>query len=315
MLTPDNILASACLVNEKLGLTAEDRWLNCLPRHHVGGLMIAYRCALAGAAMVLHEGFDPSAIADDLDRHRITHVSVVPPMLARLLEVTDGPPRWLRVLLVGGQALGENLAREAIEAGWPLYITYGMTETASQVATSGVLDHLPAWGIVGPVLSGIQIRSEGTLAAPRRLEVRGRVVMAGYVNPERQPGLGLEDGWFPTSDLGHIADNGDLVVLGRADQVLVIGGEAVLASLVEEKIAAAPGVGSVVVIGLEDPVWGHRLAAAYTGELSPERLDAWCRSRLTSRQRPRGFRRVERLPTLDSGKPDRARITGMLAGS
>jgi O-succinylbenzoic acid--CoA ligase len=103
MLTPGNLRASAGLVNARLGLAAGDVWLSCLPRTHVGGLMIAYRCALAGACVLLHEGFDAEAVARDLARWHVTHLSLVPPMLHRLLALGQGPPASLRVLSSAGR--------------------------------------------------------------------------------------------------------------------------------------------------------------------------------------------------------------------
>jgi O-succinylbenzoic acid--CoA ligase len=275
--------------------------------------MIGHRCALAGAAVVLHEGFDAAAVARDLVRHHVTHLSLVPAMLARLLAVRGEPPPDLRVLLVGGQSLSGILARRAIDAGWPLHLTYGMTETASQVATSSRLDAVPAAGQVGPLLPGIEVRCAGTPGSPARISLRGPVVMTGYANPERRPGDGLEDGWLPTNDLGCLTGSGELVVWGRADEILVIGGEAVVPSRVEHRLLEAPGVRAVVVLGFEEPVWGHRLVAVYAGDAEPDRLEEWCRQSLSDRERPRELRRWGRLPLLDTGKPDRRRIRSLLA--
>jgi O-succinylbenzoic acid--CoA ligase len=313
MLTPGNLRASAGLVNARLGLGAGDVWLSCLPRTHVGGLMIGHRCALAGACVLLHEGFDAEAVARDLARWRVTHLSLVPPMLGRLLALCQGPPPSLRVLLVGGQALSRALAREAVAEGWPLHVTYGMTETSSQVATSALIEAPPVTGSVGPVLPGIQVDCQGTAEAPAPIRVRGGVVMAGYANPGRRPGQGLDDGWLTTADLGYFTEGGGLVVRGRADDVLVIGGESVVPAQVEERLLAVNELDSVVVLGIPDRAWGHRLAAAYTGRLRPEELERWCRSWLPGRLRPRQLLRLERLPRLASGKPDRRRIRRMLA--
>jgi len=315
MLTPANVLASATRVNAALGLGVGDCWLCCLPRHHVGGLMIGYRTALAGAAVVLHDGFDAAAVIHDLHHHGVTHLSLVPPMLDRLLALNRAPPPALRVLLVGGQALDGTLARRAIAAGWPLHLTYGMTETASQVATSERLEAVPAPGVVGRPLPGIEVRCDGTPASPAPLQIRGPVVMAGYANPEAVPGLGLEDGWLVTSDLGYVADSGELAVIGRADELLVIGGEAVLPSRVEDRLRSAPGVATVAVVGLHDSAWGHRLVAAYTGRVAPAALEAWCRAHLPSRDRPREFRQVGRLPLLASGKLDRRCLAALFGES
>ena len=312
MLSPANVQASAQVTNELLGLGPGDAWLGCLPRCHVGGLMIGYRCALAGATLVAHPAFDAAAVARDLARRGVTHLSLVPPMLARLLAVMPTPPPELRAVLIGGQALSGTLARQALDAGWPLRLTYGMTETCSHIALSPILTAVLPPGQVGPPLPGVEVGGHGTPDAPAPLRLRGPQVMLGYADPDRQPGGGLQDGWFETSDLGFLTPVGDLTVVGRADQLLVIGGEAVLPSRVEERLLAAPGVSAAVVVGFADPVWGHRLVAAYTGDLTPSALETWCRRHLSDRERPRGFHRLAELPLLASGKPDLRAIKDQL---
>ncbi|WP_295387433.1 AMP-binding protein [uncultured Thiodictyon sp.] len=311
MLTQANLLAAAAVSNRHLGLGAGDCWLCCLPLRHIGGLCITYRCALAGAALLLHCGFDAAAVAADLERRCVTHLSLVPPMLARLLALDRRPPPSLRVVLVGGQALSTALAGQAITAGWPLHVTYGMTETATQIATSGRLSAPPAPGAVGRSLAGLEVDCAADFEAPRPLRVRGAVVMAGYVNPGRRPGVGLADGWFTTSDLACRGPDGDLCILGRADDVLVTGGVNVHPLRVESLLAGAPGVGAVAVVGLDDPVWGARLVALYTGAAAPAALDLWCREHLAGAQRPRVFMAVAELPVLESGKLDRGRLRAL----
>lgn len=314
MLTAESLLSSALAVNERLSLRSGDIWLACLRQSHIGGLSIGYRCALAGAAMCLHEGFDAVAVSRDLRALPVTHVSLVPPMLSQLLDLDATPPPDLRVLLVGGQALSPSLAERALEAGWPLHLTYGMTETASQIATTGSLvgrslDPSSA----GDLLPGVELDIAGCEAAPRRLRVRGPMVMAGYANPARSLGQGLDaGGWLETADLGCLAAGGQLRILGRADDILVIGGLNVSRPAVEHAIAGAPGVRECVVAGLREDVWGHRLAVAFAGEAEEAALDAWCRSQLASPQRPRTYLRMDRLPLLDSGKYDRRRIAELL---
>ncbi len=317
MLTAENLLTSATLVNRRLRLGAGDTWLCCLPLRHIGGLSIIYRCALAGAAVLLREGFQAEAVADDLERHGATHVSLVPPMLARLLDLDRPPPPRLRVLLVGGQSLSTPLAHRALESGWPLHVTYGMTETASQVATSYRLTEPPRPGAVGRPFALVELECPVCPEGPAPPRLRGPLVMAGYANPARVPGMGLEGGWFTASDLACLESDGGLRVLGRADEVLVTGGVKVHPARVEAALAGAPGVRDLAVVGVEDPIWGERLVALYSGEATPAELDAWCRARLPGRERPRAFIPLEALPTLGSGKRDRQRLRQLarLAGS
>lgn len=319
MLTQAAVLASCALINHRLGLEPGDEWLCCLPLQHVGGLSIGYRCALAGATLRLQtglaDGFDATAVAADLARGTVTHLSLVPPMLARLLDAGVEPPPSLRVLLVGGQALHSALARRAVDAGWPLYVTYGMSETCSQIATAPYVaaDAVPTW--VGPVLAGVELDCARCGEHPRALRLRGPMLMAGYANPARRPGDGLRDGWLVTSDLGCVDADGAVHVLGRADDVLVIGGVNVLPAAVEDRLARAPGVDAVAVVGVPHPVWGRTLAACYSGNAAPAEVEGWCRASLPSAERPRRFVRCAELPLLASGKLDRARLIALASSA
>lgn len=304
MLTAANLVHSARSVNGALGFSLGDRWLCCLPLSHIGGLAILYRCALAGGTLVRRARFVAAEVLDDLARWRITHCSLVPAMLAALVEL--GPaPASLRVALVGGQGLSPALAQRAIAAGWPIQVSYGMTETASAVAISARLGRAPADGWVGPALPGIEIACPDCSSGPGPLALRGHQVMAGYANPARCPGEGLVDGWLTTADLACRAPDGMLRVAGRADAVLVTGGVKVHPERIEGLLSGAPGVGEVTVVGVEDPVWGMRLVACYTGDADPAGLDAWCRVHVPSAERPRRFMHLAVLPRLASGKPDR----------
>jgi O-succinylbenzoic acid--CoA ligase len=312
MLTQDAVLASCTRINLALGLGPGDQWLCCLPLQHVGGLAIGYRCALAGATLRLQRGlaggFDTAALAADLALGLVTHLSLVPPMLARLLDAGVQPPPSLRVLLLGGQALHAALARRAVQAGWPLYLTYGMSETFSQVATAryAAADAPPTR--IGRPLDGIELDCGRCGDKPRALRLRGPMLMAGYANPARRPGDGLRDGWLETADLGCVDAAGALHLLGRADDVLVIGGVKVLPARVEEQLAAAPGVDAVAVVGVPHPLWGRTLVACYTGSATEAAIDGWCRAHLPGAERPRIFMRCAELPLLASGKLDRSTL-------
>jgi O-succinylbenzoic acid--CoA ligase len=132
------------------------------------------------------------------------------------------------------------------------------------------------------------------------------MLMSGYADASRRPGVGLADGWLTTSDLCRLDADGALRIFGRADDLVVIGGEQVSPAAVEAKLAAAPGVQEVAVVTMDHPHWGATLAACWRGPAAPAAVEAWCRSALSVRERPRIFRRVNALPLLASGKPDRA---------
>jgi O-succinylbenzoic acid--CoA ligase len=236
-------------------------------------------------------------------------------MLARLLELGIPPPPSLRVALIGGQALSTALANRALDAGWPLRLTFGMTETCSQVATSGAPGQIRDPRVVGAPLPGLTLDCPGCDDPPRTLRVRGALVMAGYANPSRTPGLGLDRGWLTTADLVCRTATGELRVLGRADEALVIGGEQVFPTVVADWLMGAPGVDAAVVVGVPDPIWGHRLIGVYAGTVDPADLADWCRIHLAGPERPQALRRLDALPLLPSGKYDLRRIRGLVRPS
>lgn len=311
MLGASAIHASCVAVNQRLSLGAGDLWLCCLPQQHVGGLAIGYRCALAGVAMRVLGRFDTRTFNHALMSEPVTHVSLVPAMLNRLLEHGVRPGPRLRVVLIGGQSLNPALARRAIDAGWPLYLGYGMTETFSQVAGAWVDGAGRPSGGLKP-LEGVEFRTR-LRGRPRPLQLRGPMLMLGYATPRRLPGVGLDDGWLTTGDLALFHPEGRLEVLGRADDVLLVAGLNVQPALVEERLATLEGIGEIAVVGLPEAAWGHRLVAIYTGPLAPAALETWCRAELASHLRPRSFLRCQRLPLRPSGKCDRAALTDWAA--
>jgi O-succinylbenzoic acid--CoA ligase len=309
VLTHANLAAAVAASRARLGLEAGDAWLCCLPPRHIGGLSILYRCAEAGARVVLHDGFDARRVLADVVEKSVSHISLVPAMLARLIE-EGGPPPSLRHALVGGAALDGRLARSALAKRWPLAVTYGMTETASQLATlPGIgADWTP--GRVGRPLDGFEvgIREDG------RIRVRGPAVMAGYADAEGRPGIGLDaDGWFVTGDAGRLED-GELIVLGRADGALTSGGETFRPEEVERLLTRCPGIREAAVTGVPDPVWGDGVVALVVGDWTEEAVLAWCRDTIPGARRPRTVMKVDSLPLTPLGKPDRPALAALARG-
>ena len=298
MLSAANLDAAAAASNRHLPVQAGDLWLACLPLYHIGGQMILWRCARAGAAVLLHDGFNADAVAADLRRYPVTHISLVPAMLARMLETGVAPPPGLRHVLVGGAALSQALFAKASAAGWPLNPSYGMSETAAQVATWTPADGPWHEGLVGRALGA----NEFALAADGRIRIRGPQVMAGYLD-----GGGIDaDGWLTTGDLGKIDAKGRLTVTGRADDMLISGGRNVHPLEVESCLAACPGVRDVAVTGLPDMVWGDLIVALVVGDATAQGIADWCRPRLPGAALPRRIVHLGSLPRNATGKLERS---------
>ena len=283
------LAAASDAANARLGLHQGDVWLACLPLCHIGGQSILWRCARAGATLSLHDGFGRDAVIADLHAADVTHISLVPAMLAQLLDAACPPPPSLRVALIGGAALSPALHTRALAASWPLWPSYGMTETAAMVACSAPGEPWQA-GDVGNLLPG----------HTARVDADGRLHLHGPQLPD--------DHWLRTGDLGAMAADGRLRILGRADDMLISAGRNVHPATVEACLAGLPGLREVAVCGRPDPVWGDRIVAVVVGEISDDTLIAHARAHLPAAAIPRTVLRVPSLPRTVAGKPDRRAI-------
>ncbi len=141
------------------------------------------------------------------------------------------------------------------------------------------------------------------------------MVMQGYANASLSPGDGLADGWFTTGDLAEITPEGELIILGRADEVIVTGGKKIHPAGVENLLAQCPGIDGVGVAGRPDPVWGEIVTAIFAGALTPPQFLDWCRAHISGAFRPRAAIRVDALPVLANGKPDRLKLRELVLGN
>jgi O-succinylbenzoic acid--CoA ligase len=318
--------ASALAHGRVLGWGADDRWLLSLPTAHVGGLMIVVRCLHARRTVVVggrraSGSFDAGETLRVVERDRVTLLSVVPTMLARLLQATGRPPPSLRAVLVGGAGAAPALMERARESGWPVFATYGLTEACSQVATERP-GETP--GGVGTPLPGVEVRVAARDGTAGTIEVRGDVLFDGYLGLE--PCAPLErpfeaDGWFDTGDLGAIGEDGLLRVVGRRSDRIVTGGENVDPAEVEAAVLEWAGAAAACVVGLEDEEWGERVGAVLVPAAAFEALGGLAGlgrhlgGHLAGFKRPRCWSVVDGLPLAASGKVDRSACVRLLVDS
>jgi O-succinylbenzoic acid--CoA ligase len=289
--------ASARATMARIGVEAGDGWLSCLPWHHIAGLQVALRARRFGLPLVVHERFDVERVAAEA---AVTLVSLVPTQLARLLDAGVDLSRF-RVVLLGGAAAWPALLDRARAAGAPIVTTYGMTETCGGCVYDGV------------PLDGVEVRIE----RDGRVGLRGPMMMSGYRLDERRTDDALRDGWLRTTDLGSW--HGErLVVHGRVDDVVITGGENVVATEVAAVLADHPSVREAAVVGVPDPEWGHAVVAVVVpaGAAAPplSELRSWVSSRMSAAAAPRRLVVVAAIPRLPSGKPDRNALVAVTGG-
>jgi len=307
--------ASVQAITNCLGLTADDRWLLCLPLHHIGGLAIVLRAAFTGASVTLHERFDAERVADELRQDVITHVSLVPTQLHRLVAALERPlVSALRCVLIGGAPAEPELMLRARALGLPVVPTWGMTEACSQLVTPSLeearsIDFAARPGLVGRPLAGVELRIVRSDGCEDVLEVRAPSLFEGYAD---SPGGPDDRGWFMTGDRGLLDEEGWVRIIGRTSDQIISGGENVDPRAVERVLREAGLVDDVCVLGLSDAEWGERVAAVVVSRHGAEALARWARAHLEPHERPRQWKIVDRLPCTDSGKPDRGALIRLL---
>lgn len=254
--TFDNYTYSALGTNQILGLAPDDRWLLSLPLYHVGGIAILFRCHLAKATVVLSE----LPLLDAILTHGITHLSLVPTQLYRLLQ--EDPKKLalaaqqLKCILFGGAPLSTSLLDRAIAHGFPVHSTYGLTETSSQVT-------------MDPHPGALPFR-ELKLADDGEILVRGKTLITGYVGKP----LPLDnEGWFATGDLGKWKENGCLMLTGRKDNLFISGGENIQPEEIEHALLSLPEILEAIVVPKSDPEFGMRPAVFIEQEGTTYTLD------------------------------------------
>lgn len=300
-------VASARGHASNLGWRDEERWLVAMPLAHVGGLSILTRCLIARRCAVLgSNAFEPGEVTQVMERDAVTLLSVVPTMLRRLLGIDPSwtPSPVLRAVLTGGAPLSDALRTQAVQRGVPILATYGCTEACSQIATQ-TLDQIGRPGS-GVPLRGVEVRLED-----REIQVRGEILMDGYLGEDRSGLRWTSEGWFRTGDLGAFASDGQLIVHGRKDQLIVTGGENVAPEEVEAWLQTMPGIASACVFGLPHPVWGREVVAAIVTEargfdrkVLRERMQA----ELAGHKRPKRIACLAAMPLNRTGKVDRTEV-------
>lgn len=273
--------ASAAASAERLAHEQHDQWVCCLPLNHIGGLSILHRSAQAQAGVVLLPKFEPGAVNRALAQGA-TLVSLVPTMLQRVLDDRyDVPfPAHTRVILLGGAPASVELLDRCRAIHAPVSLTWGMTETASQIATRTPGD-LRTDPDCGRPLPGTVVNVE-----------HGRLVVEGVIAP---------GGRLVTEDRGSLDADGRVIVSGRGSDLIISGGENVDPMRIKQALNDHPAVTDAAVVARTDTEWGQRPVAFVVG--TPDgSLNEWLRAELAPHERPAEVHWVEELPRTDLGK-------------
>ncbi len=299
-------------------ITTETVALAMLPLFHVFGLnAVLGGWALAGARLVIMNGLDE--FFEVIAAERVTNVPLAPAVLSKI--ISDDRCRQLHdtvTTVVSGAAPLTAELRAAFIARTGLRIEqgYGLTEAAPGVSvTFATKDHPTAdhleHGHVGRPLPGVEVRiADGSdPAEPGEIFIRGANLFSGYW-PDGHGGPD-DDGWFGTGDIGYLR-SGELYLVDRARELIIVNGFNVYPAEVEEAIGELPGVDAVAVVGRADPRTGEQVVAFVTGTITAELIMEHCAGRLAKFKRPAVVRVVDRLPRGATGKVQKGALRNVL---
>jgi len=321
--THANITAQVMSLVEAWEWSASDRIVLCLPLHHVHGIINVVCCALwLGATCQMLPRFDANDTWDLIASGNLTLFMAVPTIYAKLISAweTGSPERRarlsqsclkLRLMVSGSAALPvSTLQRWKEISGHTLLERYGMTEIGMALSNPLQGERVP--GTVGTPLPSVVVQLVGdngkpvAPGTPGEIEVRGPSVFAEYWGKPDATRDAFRDGWFRTGDTA-VVENGVYRILGRTNiDILKTGGHKVSALEIEEALRKHPAVAECAVVGVPDPEWGERVAAALVlndgDALDLPSLRTWAKELLAAYKLPSRLLRLDALPRTAMGK-------------
>jgi fatty-acyl-CoA synthase len=284
------------------------------PMFHALGFLHATIAMMLGTTLVLRRRFKPATVLEEIEKHKVTAMVVVPVMLSRILDALDAMERKpdlssLRIVFVSGSQLGAELATRALkELGPVIYNLYGSTEIAfATIARPKDLSINPA--TVGPVVKGVKVKilddngNELPQGEVGRIFVGTTFPFEGYTGGGHKQ---IIDGLMSSGDVGYFDEHNLLYVSGRDDEMIVSGGENVFPAEVEDLISGHPEVIEATALGVEDREWGHRLRAfvvkAEGASVDEDAIKVYVRDHLARYKVPREVIFLDELPRNPTGK-------------
>jgi acyl-CoA synthetase (AMP-forming)/AMP-acid ligase II len=301
--------------------SADDVSLIAMPVAHISGTGWALWTLQEGATGIISREFDPNAVFDQMVRHRINKLMLVPTAMqiaVRHPQASSTDFSFLRYVYYGGAPLPAALLEECRAVFRCGFVQmYGMTETSGTIVALAPEDHDPANSArlrsVGKPLPGVELKiidakgNELPVGSSGEIATRSRSNMSGYFEMPQATAETIDGAaWLRTGDVGYIDADGYLYLQDRAKDLIISGGENIYPAEVENAIYGHPGVAEVAVIGVPDEKWGEAVKAvvvlAAGAEPDPAGIIAWAAMRIARYKLPKSVEFVSALPRNHTGK-------------
>lgn len=325
VLQHDNLMAYIFNTLEFASAGEDEAALVSVPPFHIAGVAAVLSSTYVGRRIVPLPKFTARGWLEAARDEGVTHAVVVPTMMARIVAELDADPalypQSLRSLAYGGARMPTPVLERALELFPDVAFVnaYGLTETSSTVAVLGPEDHRVAFAAsdasvrerlasCGRPVPGIEFSVHDG-----ELWIRGDQIGGGYVGTASSVDA---DGWLHTGDQGYVDDDGYVFITGRADDLIIRGGENVSPSEIEDALIRHPDVVAAAVVGLPDAEWGERIAAMVVGarpDIDVVEIGRWVKGRIGSLKTPETIVVADDLPLTPSGKVMRRSVREALA--
>lgn len=296
--------------NEILNQSIGDRWLASLPFFHIGGFQIVCRSLYYGCSIILPESLQTYDLAQAINNHKPTHISLVSTQLERLINIKTKPDKSIKISLIGGGFIDDELIISSDALGWKSFRVYGSSETASLVTAISADEIKSKPESAGKPLKKVNIQ----IGNDDEILVNSPSLFKNYLNDEVDTSSKFTDDFFHTGDLGFIDNDGYLFIEARRNDLIVTGGENVNPLEVEKVLMEFDFIREVCVFPKTDKTWGQIVAAAVVPQNSScneKRIKELLKERIAGYKIPKVFFFTDKLPRTILGKLEREKIRMM----
>ncbi len=296
--------------NQILMHQENDRWLASLPFYHIGGFQIICRSLYYGCSMVIPQSFQTKDLADAIAKLNLTHISLVSAQLQKFCYLGQRANKLLKVTLVGGGFIDDELMIEADNLGWKPFRVYGSSETASMVTAISVNKIISKPQSVGKPFNNVEIK----ISHDSEILIQSNSLFKKYLDDEKETLSKLVNGFYHSGDLGFIDDDGYLFIEARRNDLIVTGGENVNPIEIEKALLQIPFIKEAIVFPKQNKTWGQIVACALVIKDAPNDVKSIkdkLKLSLAGYKIPKEYYFVDELPRTSLGKLEREKIRKM----
>lgn len=287
---------------DALGYSQNDNWLLVLPMFHIGGLSILLRSLFNGTAITIVNKFKEDTVLKHINSRNINMISMVPTMFRRIIDGIED--HNLRVMLLSGEFIDDELVRRAIKINIPVYKSYGMTETTSQIISFNVMNNIDKLKSVGKPLKFVEVKiqpgkskeytNEGYLIG--EVLLKAPMIMKGYIGRDEICG------YFNTEDIGYLDNDGFLYILDRRSNLIISGGENIYPLEIENILYKNKKIKECAIVAKKDKKWGQIPVLYVVSHMTEDEIIEYLKKYLANYKLPKKIIHKESLPKNATGK-------------